>query len=338
MTAIATPGLRADDAASAHWRGRPVFVTGATGLLGGWLVRRLVEAEAEVTALVRGAAASTLLSDVEWQRVHVVQGDIRDRDLLQRALTTAQADTVFHVAAQAIVGEANRDPEPTLDTNIRGTWTVLEAIRHTPSVRAVVSASSDKAYGDHEALPYDERTALCGAHPYDASKACADMLSHMYAVTFGMPVAITRCGNFFGGGDLNWNRIVPGTIRSVLRGERPVIRSDGSLIRDYFYIEDGAIATMELARARRHRDELRGEAFNFSYEMPLDVLTFSRKILARMGSPLALDVRSEASHEIQRQWLTAAKARAVLGWSPRFTLDEGLDRSVAWYRNHLTHA
>ena len=325
--------------ADAHWRDRPVFVTGATGLLGGWLVRRLVEAGAEVTALVRGdARASSLLSSDEWQRVRVVRGDIRDGEVVRHALESAGADTVLHVAAQAIVGEANREPEPTLDINIRGTWTVLEAIRRVSSVKAVVSASSDKAYGDHDVLPYSERTALRGAHPYDASKACADMLSHMYAVTFGMPLAITRCGNFFGGGDLNWNRIVPGTIRSVLKGERPVIRSDGTLIRDYFYIEDGAFATMELARALSHREDIRGEAFNFSYEMPLDVITFSRRILARMGSPLAPDVRGEAHHEIQRQWLTAGKARDLLGWTPRFTLDEGLDRSIAWYRNHLSHA
>ena len=325
--------------ADAHWRDRPVFVTGATGLLGGWLVRRLVEAGAEVTALVRGdARASSLLSSDEWQRVRVVRGDIRDGEVVRHALESAGADTVLHVAAQAIVGEANREPEPTLDINIRGTWTVLEAIRRVSSVKAVVSASSDKAYGDHDVLPYSERTALRGAHPYDASKACADMLSHMYAVTFGMPLAITRCGNFFGGGDLNWNRIVPGTIRSVLKGERPMIRSDGTLIRDYFYIEDGAFATMELARALSHREDIRGEAFNFSYEMPLDVITFSRRILARMGSQLAPDVRGEAHHEIQRQWLTAGKARDLLGWKPRFTLDEGLDRSIAWYRNHLSHA
>lgn len=325
--------------ADAHWRDRPVFVTGATGLLGGWLVRRLVEAGAEVTALVRGdPRASSLLSSDEWQRVRVVRGDIRDGEVVRHALESAGADTVLHVAAQAIVGEANREPEPTLDINIRGTWTVLEAIRRVSSVKAVVSASSDKAYGDHDVLPYSERTALRGAHPYDASKACADMLSHMYAVTFGMPLAITRCGNFFGGGDLNWNRIVPGTIRSVLKGERPMIRSDGTLIRDYFYIEDGAFATMELARALSHREDIRGEAFNFSYEMPLDVITFSRRILARMGSPLAPDVRGEAHHEIQRQWLTAGKARDLLGWTPRFTLDEGLDRSIAWYRNHLSHA
>ena len=328
----------ASDAASAHWSGRPVLVTGATGLLGGWLVRRLLAAGATVVALVRGDPhASILLSEDEWRRVRIVPGDLRDRDAVARALLADDVDTVFHVAAQAIVGEANRDPEPTLDTNIRGTWTVLEAVRHAPSVKAVVNASSDKAYGDHEVLPYDERAALRGAHPYDASKACADLLARMYAATFGMPLATTRCGNFFGGGDLNWNRIVPGTIRSAIRGERPLIRSDGSLIRDYFYIEDGAIATMELARAVRDRDDIRGEAFNFSYEMPLDVLTFSRRILARMGSALTLDVRGEAHHEIQRQWLTAAKARRLLGWSPRFTMDDGIDRSIAWYRSYLSH-
>jgi CDP-glucose 4,6-dehydratase len=330
--------IAATNQADSHWRGRPVLVTGATGLLGGWLVRRLVHAGATVVALVRGAATnSTLLSAELLQRITLVQGDVRDQDLLARTMRDYGVDTVFHIAAQAIVGEANRNPEPTLDTNIRGTWTVLEAARLNPLVKAVVSASSDKAYGDHESLPYEESAALQGAHPYDASKACADLISHMYAVTFGVPVAITRCGNFYGGGDLNWNRIVPGTIRSVLKGERPVIRSDGTLVRDYFYIEDGAIATMRLAEALQERPDLHGEAFNFSNELPLDVLAFSRRILARMGAGLEPEVRGEATHEIQRQWLSSAKARRVLGWAPQFTLDEGLDRTITWYRDFLAH-
>jgi CDP-glucose 4,6-dehydratase len=202
-------------------------------------------------------------------------------------------------------------------------------------VKAVIFASSDKAYGDHETLPYDERAALQGMHPYDASKSAADLIAQMYGRTYGVPVAITRCGNFYGGGDLNWNRLVPGTIRSVLRGDRPVIRSDGTLIRDYFYVEDGAAAYIALAEALHARPELRGEAFNFSNEIQVDVLALTTRILARLGSTLVPDVRNEATHEIQHQWLSAAKARTMLGWAPAFTLDQGLDRTIAWYREFL---
>ena len=322
-----------------HWRDRPVLVTGATGLLGGWLVRRLVAQGADVVALVRDwVPRSNLLSSDLVSRVTMVRGDVREQDVLERAMGEYEIDTVFHLAAQTIVGVANRNPVSTLDTNIRGTWALLEAARRSPLVKAIVLASSDKAYGEHEQLPYDEMAALQGEHPYDASKSCADLIARMYAVTFNVPVAITRCGNFYGGGDLNWNRLVPGTIRAAIRGERPVIRSDGSLIRDYFYVEDGASAYMCLAEALHGREELRGEAFNFSNELQVDVLTLAKRILARMGARLAPDVRAEAKHEIQHQWLSAAKARRMLKWSPEFTLDEGLDRTIAWYREFLTRA
>ena len=318
------------------WRDRPVLVTGATGLLGGWLVRRLVADGADVVALVRDwVPRSNLLSSDLVARVTMVRGDVRDQDLLERVLGEYEINSVFHLAAQTIVGVANRNPVSTLDTNIRGTWALLEAARRSPLVRSIVTASSDKAYGDHEALPYDETAALKGEHPYDASKSCADLVARMYAVTFGVPVAITRCGNFYGGGDLNWNRLVPGTIRSALKGEKPVIRSDGSLIRDYFYVEDGASAYTCLAQALHDREELRGEAFNFSNELQLDVLALAKKILARMGAKQTVDVRAEARHEIRHQWLSAAKARKTLGWTPQFTLDEGLDRTIAWYREFL---
>jgi CDP-glucose 4,6-dehydratase len=318
---------------SSHWRDRPVLVTGATGLLGGWLVRRLVEEGASVTALVRDWVPRSTLLTADWLRkVTIVRGDVRDQVVLERSLGEYEVDTVFHLAAQTIVGVANRNPVSTLDTNIRGTWALLEAARRSPLTKAVIIASSDKAYGDHDELPYDENAALHGEHPYDVSKSCADLVARMYAVTFGVPVAVTRCGNFYGGGDLNWNRLIPGTIRSVLRNERPVIRSDGTLIRDYFYVEDGAAAYMQLAQALHARPELRGEAFNFSNELQVDVLTVANKILERMQSPLEPDVRAEARNEIQHQWLSAAKARRLLGWAPTFTLDEGLERTIAWYR------
>ena len=319
---------------NSHWHDRPVFVTGATGLLGGWLVRRLVEEGASVTALVRDWVPRSTLLSADWlNKVTIVRGDVRDQVVLERSLGEYEIDTVFHLAAQTIVGVANRNPVSTLDTNIRGTWALLEAARRSPLTKAVIIASSDKAYGDHEELPYDEDAALQGEHPYDVSKSCADLIAKMYAVTFGVPVAVTRCGNFYGGGDLNWNRLIPGTIRSALKNERPVIRSDGTLIRDYFYVEDGAAAYMQLAQALHARPELRGEAFNFSNELQVDVLTLAKKILERMKSPLEPDVRADARNEIQHQWLSAAKARRMLGWAPQFTLDEGLERTIAWYRD-----
>jgi CDP-glucose 4,6-dehydratase len=321
---------------SSHWHDRPVFVTGATGLLGGWLVRRLVEEGASVTALVRDWVPQSSLLTADWlSKVTIVRGDVRDQVVLERALGEYEIDTVFHLAAQTIVGVANRNPVSTLDTNVRGTWAMLEAARRSPLTKAVIIASSDKAYGDHEVLPYDENAALQGEHPYDVSKSCADLIAKMYAVSFNVPVAITRCGNFYGGGDLNWNRLIPGTIRSALKNERPVMRSDGTLIRDYFYVEDGAAAYMQLAQALHSRPELRGEAFNFSNELQVDVLTIAQKILDHMKSPLEPDVRAEARNEIQHQWLSAAKARRVLGWAPQFTLEEGLDRTIAWYKEFL---
>ena len=324
---------------STFWRDRPVLVTGATGLLGGWLVRRLIAERALVVALVRDwVPQSDLLSGPMMSAVAMVRGDVRDQQILERILGEYEVDTIFHLAAQTIVGVANRSPAETLDTNIRGTWAVLEAARRSPLVRSIVTASSDKAYGDHDVLPYDETAALRGEHPYDASKSCADIIARMYARTYGLPVAITRCGNFYGGGDLNWNRIVPGTVRAILRGEPPVIRSDGSLIRDYFYVEDGVAAYMRLAEALSDDASLRGEAFNFSNEIQVDVLELTRQILTRMDSALVPDVRSEATHEIRHQWLSAAKARRLLDWAPAFTLDAGLDRTIAWYTNYFADA
>jgi len=315
------------------WDQRPTFVTGATGLVGGWLVKRLVEAGAEVTCLVRDwVPQSMVLRGGVVDRVNVVRGDVRDQALLERVLGEYEIDTVLHLAAQTIVGIANRNPVSTLETNVAGTWALLEACRRSPRVRQVVLASSDKAYGDQEHLPYDESTPLQGRHPYDVSKSCADLIGQMYARSFDVPVVVTRCGNFFGGGDLNWNRLVPGTIRSVLRGERPIIRSDGHYVRDYFYVEDGAEAYALLAEKLADDRTLAGAAFNFSNEAQVSVLDLVRKILDLMGSDLQPEVRNEASGEIRRQYLSAALARERLGWKPRFSLDEGLLRTIDWYR------
>jgi CDP-glucose 4,6-dehydratase len=325
--------------APGFWRARPTLITGATGLLGGWLTRRLLDDGADIVCLVRDwVPQSELVSSGALARVRTVRGDVRDQALLERVLGEYEIDTVFHLAAQTIVGVAHRNPVSTFETNIQGTWALLEACRRSPRVKSIVVASSDKAYGDQERLPYDEDTPLQGQHPYDVSKSCADLIAHSYAVSYGLPVAITRCGNFYGGGDLNWNRLVPGTIRSVLHGERPVIRSDGTLVRDYFYVEDGVGANVRLAEALRTNPELAGEGFNFSNEIQVTVLDLVRRILAHMGSSLEPDVRNEASHEIKHQYLSAAKARRMLDWSPSFELDAGLERTVSWYRDFLFHA
>jgi CDP-glucose 4,6-dehydratase len=266
------------------------------------------------------------------ERVTVVRGDVCDRDVIERAIGEYEIGTVLHLAAQAIVGVANRNPVSTFETNIRGTWNLLEACRRSPGVESIVIASSDKAYGDQEDLPYTEDAPLAGRHPYDVSKSCADMIAQTYAQTYGLPVAVTRCGNFYGGGDLNWNRIVPGTIRSVLRGEQPLIRSDGQFVRDYFYVEDGAAAYMLLAEQLRCRPELRGLAFNFSNESEVTVIGLVRRILGAMHSELEPLVLNEASNEIRNQHLSASRAHRMLRWSPLFTLEEGLDRTIAWYR------
>lgn len=318
------------------WRDRAVLVTGATGLVGSWLTRSLVDAGADVVCLIRDwVPQSELVRAGSFDRVKVVRGDIRDRDALERAIGEYETGVVIHLAAQTIVGIANRNPISTFESNIQGTWNLLEACRRTGGVRSIVVASSDKAYGDQEVLPYSEDTPLAGRHPYDVSKSCADLIAQTYAQTYGLPVAVTRCGNFYGGGDLNWNRIVPGTIRAALRGQKPVIRSDGHYVRDYFYVEDGAAAYLLLAEELHERAELRGMAFNFSNETEVTVLELVRRVLSALDSSLEPVVLNEASNEIRKQSLDASRARRMLGWGPLFTLDEGLTRTIRWYREFL---
>jgi CDP-glucose 4,6-dehydratase len=317
------------------WRDRPALVTGATGLLGGWLVSRLVALGADVVCLVRDwVPQSILLGGDLLDRVTVARGDINDQECLERVLSEYEIDTVQHLAAQTIVGVGLKSPVGTFETNIGGTWRLLEACRRV-GVKQVVVASSDKAYGEQTILPYAEDMPLDGRHPYDASKSCADILTQTYVHTYGVKAAITRCGNFYGGGDLNWNRLFPGTIRSVLRGQRPVIRSDGTFVRDYIYIEDAAEAYLDLATALARRDDLAGEAFNFSTETPLSARAAVDKILAAMGSTLEPDIRDEARGEIKNQFLSAKKARAVLGWKPVYAVEDALARTIGWYRDYF---
>ena len=310
-------------------------MTGATGLVGGWLVRRLLDLGADVVCLVRDwVPQSELVSSRLIDKVRVVRGDVRDGATLERVLGEYEIDTVVHLAAQTIVGIANRNPLSTFETNIAGTWSLLEACRRSPKVKAIVCASSDKAYGSSDVLPYGEDTPLQGKHPYDVSKSCSDLITNTYAVSYGLPVVTTRCGNFFGGGDLNWNRIVPGTIRSVLRGEQPVIRSDGEFVRDYFYVEDGAAAYTLLAEQIATNPKLAGEAYNFSNEAQITVNQLVERILRLMKSDLKPIVKNEASNEIRLQYLSAAKAKKAFDWKPLFSIDESLEKTIAWYREH----
>lgn len=319
---------------SDFWQYRNVLVTGCTGFLGGWVVQELLSLGAHVLGLVRDwVPRSRLLTQDLASKVVIVRGAVEDQALLERALNEYEVDTVLHLAAQTIVTIANRNPMSTFESNIRGTWTLLEACRRVGYVKAIVVASSDKAYGAQERLPYEEGAPLLGRFPYDVSKSCADLLAQAYAATYGLPVAITRCGNFFGGGDLNFNRIVPGTILSVLRNEAPVIRSDGTYIRDYLYVRDGALACLLLAEAVQ-RQGFKGEAFNFSYEVRLTAREMVDRLLALMGRmDLVPVVRNEATNEIPQQYLSSRKAKEVLKWRPSFGLEEGLKETIAWYRH-----
>ncbi|MCP6681847.1 GDP-mannose 4,6-dehydratase [Bacillus nakamurai] len=314
------------------WKNKNVFVTGCTGLLGSYLVKELIDQGANVTGLVRDAVPkSNLYQGEQVKQMNIVHGALEDVDVIERALGEYEIDTVFHLAAQAIVGVANRNPISTFEANILGTWNILEACRKHPLIKRVIVASSDKAYGDQPNLPYDENMPLQGKHPYDVSKSCGDLLSHTYFNTYGLPVCITRCGNLYGGGDLNFNRIIPQTIRLVLNGEAPEIRSDGTFIRDYFYIEDAVQAYLLLAEKMEELD-LAGEAFNFSNEIQLTVLELVGKILKAMGSDLKPKVLNQGSHEIKHQYLSAEKARKLLNWTPAHTIDEGLEKTIDWYK------
>jgi CDP-glucose 4,6-dehydratase len=319
------------------WLDRPVFVTGCAGFLGSWLTIALVEAGAAVVGLIRDEVPFSELRRSGYQdRIRVVHGDVTDYELVERVLNEYEVDTVFHLAAQTIVSTANRGPLSTFQTNIKGTWTVLEAVRRSPKITRVLFASTDKAYGVQEKLPYTEDAPLLGCYPYDVSKACADLIARAYVTTYDLPVGVTRCANLYGGGDLNWSRIVPGTIRSAIRGERPVIRSDGTPLHDYLYVQDAVYAYLTLAE-QLDEPEVRGAAFNFGMDDPKSVLEIVQAIIA-ISDHLELEpvVLGNAPNEIQAQYMDSSKARRVLGWIPRYSLKEGLREALEWYRELLT--
>jgi len=323
--------------ANSYWLDRPVFVTGCTGMLGSWLVAALVDRGAAVTGLIRDQVPFSQLNRSGYRdRIRVVHGDVRDYQLVERALNEYEIDTVFHLAAQTIVPIANRAPLSTFETNIKGTWTVLEAARRSPKIQSIIIASSDKAYGSHEELPYTEDAALRGCHPYDVSKACADRIAQAYAITYDLPIAVTRFGNLYGGGDLNWNRLIPGTIRSVIRHERPIIRSDGTLMRDYLYVQDAVAAYFRLAE-RMASPHVKGEDFNFGMDDPKTVMDVVQAIIKVADEPtLEPIVLAEAKNEIHDQYLDSTKAKRVLGWTPQYSLKEGLHETMMWYRDFLS--
>lgn len=318
---------------SPFWKERRVFVTGCTGILGSWLTQALLDAGADVVGLIRDRVplSNLRLSGAE-QRMIAVDGNIADGELLERVLNEYEIEVVFHLAAQPLVRLANRAPLGTFDTNIRGTWLLLEACRRSPTVKRIVVASSDKAYGDQDVLPYSEAAPLQGRHPYDVSKSCADLITQAYYTTYQLPVGITRCGNIYGGGDLNWDRIVPGSMRSVLRGEAPVIRSDGTLQRDYLYVADIVEGYLRLAECLED-PALHGQAFNFGMDDPHSVLEVAQAIISICDYPeLKPIVLNQASHEIRQQYLASDKAHRLLGWCAQYSLEDGLRQTLAWYR------
>ncbi len=318
------------------WAGRRVFVTGATGVVGSWVAKALLERGAMVVTLALDVDPRTeLVRSGDINKLAVVYGGLEDYNAVERAVGVYEVDTVIHLAAQSLVGPALRSPVTTFEANIRGTWNVLEACRvHAPAIGAVVVASSDKAYGESPVLPYTEETPLRAEHPYDVSKACTDLIAQSYHRTYALPVQVARCGNIYGGGDLNFSRIVPGTIRSLYRAERPIVRSDGTFVRDYLYVKDAASAYLRMAEAAFEGQA--GHAVNFSGDARRTVLEVIGAVAGAMGGPrLEPDIRNTARAEIHDQWLSSEKAASLLGWAPAYTFDQGVTETVEWYRGWL---
>ncbi len=322
---------------TSFWRDRRVLVTGCNGFVGSWLTAELVSVGADVVGLMRDQVPhSQLVRSGTIKLVTVVTGDVNDYALLERTLAEYEIDTIFHLAAQTIVQIANRAPLSTFETNIKGTWVLLEAARRNPTVRNVIVASSDKAYGTQAKLPYTEESPLQGNHPYDVSKSCADLIAQAYANTYGMPIVITRFANLYGGGDLNWNRIVPGTIRSAIQGDQPIIRSDGTFRRDYLFIRDAVSAYITVAE-RLNEEAVCGQVFNFGLDQPIDAMMMVRMISDLAGQPqLEPIVLGQAQNEIPDQYLASDKAQQILGWKPTYNVEEGLLETIDWYRDFLS--
>ena len=324
-------------ASNNFWKERRVFLTGATGLVGSWVSRELVDRGAKVVALVMDAdPQSELYRSGTIHRVHVVNGVLEDFGALERGILAHECEAVIHLGAQAIVSVAARAPLPTFEANVRGTWNLLEVCRiHSDLIKRVVIASSDKAYGESDQLPYTEDLPLKGRQPYEASKSCADLVAQSYALTYNLPVAIARCGNIYGGGDLNWTRIVPSTIRSFHFGESPLLRSDGNYVRDYIYVKDVVESYLTLAE-NIDSPQVRGEGFNFSPQSRVTVLEIVQKIGELMGCQgIQPTIQNIARNEIRSQYLSSEKAQRVMKWRPKYSLEKGLNETISWYREFL---
>lgn len=319
------------------WLEKRVLVTGCNGFLGSWLTAGLVAAGADVVGLIRDWVPHSHLARMGLRKsINIVYGDVCHYELMERVIAEYEIESIFHLAAQTIVGIANRSPLSTFETNIKGTWVLLEAARRNPTVKGIVVASSDKAYGEQEQLPYQEDAPLMARHPYDVSKSCADLIARSYAYSYGMPAVVTRFSNLYGGGDLNWNRIVPGTIRSVIHDRQPILRSDGTLKRDYLYVEDAVSGYLKLGE-HAHDESLHGLAFNFGMDLPTTALEMVEAILKVSGKPeLEPIIQNNAKNEIPDQYMLSRLAHEKLGWYPDHSLEEGLIKAMGWYRDFLT--
>ena len=319
------------------WSGKNVLVTGATGLVGSWLVQELLLQGANVSCLVWDAdPTSELISSKLIDQTSVINGDLADIPACEKAISSSNCEYIFHLGAQTIVGEAMQDPVRTFRSNIQGTWNLLDSIRNSKTpIKSVVVASSDKAYGTANTLPYKEDFPLHGDGPYDVSKTCTDLLAQSYATTYGLPISVARCGNIYGGGDLNWSRIVPGTIKSLLMDETPILRSDGTFIRDYVHVDDIVEAYLFLAEQTEAKN-IQGEAYNFSRDEPLSVLDIYREVCSVVvGKYVEPKILSTTTAEIKDQHLDSSKAREELGWKSTVTLEKGITKTFDWYLNYF---
>ena len=329
--------IMTQEGSNTYWSDKRVLVTGASGMVGSWLTRWLSESGAYTVAFIADTdPQSELIRSGTINEINVINGRLENYDDIERAINNHEVDSIFHLGAQPIVGAADRAPRHTFESNIQGTWNLLDACRTlTPLVKRIVVASSDKAYGTQSVLPYTEDMSMNGDHPYEVSKSCTDLISTTYARTYGTPVTIARCGNIYGGGDLNWNRIIPGTFRALLRGEQPILRSDGTFIRDYLHVDDVVSAYLALGE-NSDKPEFAGHGFNFSDESPLTVMQIFSAICEAAGkSNTKPVVLNEATGEIKDQYLDSTKAREVLGWHARVSLQDGLKKSFSWYSNLL---
>ena len=318
-----------------YWKDKNVLVTGASGFIGSSLAKELVDRGANVVTIIRDIKNQNSIDVLGFKnKISIVIGNLTDFEVVDRVLNEYNIDTCFHIAAQAIVGSANRAPLSTFESNIKGTWNILESCRQSKTVKRTIIASSDKAYGQQKVLPYTEESPLHGYYPYDASKACADLLSTSYFKTYKLPLAITRNANTYGPGDLNFNRIIPETIKAILEGNQPVIRSDGTPERDYIFINDAVNAYLILAE-NLHRDDVVGQAFNFGSGTPINVIQLYNKIIKLMGKDIQPKILGEGKNEIDRQFLDSSKANKILNWNPNFNLDEGLKNTIEWYKDHF---